>query len=148
MDSFDELRRALEGITPDTPLPREGALADLYHALQDVGEFRACVSDGDLALIYLTFEEVIAESVLDNPGWHIENDERYTVITLLLPDNGSPTPIPLRFDRHDNTSASFLQHLKSRGRVTVYFLYILYGDLHRGPSPTLLVPTEILTAIP
>jgi hypothetical protein len=140
---FDKLNR----IPADSPIPDDGELGYIHGEFHDAGQYRAIPLNDGFVILYLNFEEIISEMSAALPGWHVESDSRRVAITMIFPETDIGVTIPLLFDRNEKTGADFLRAITIKKKITICFLYLMYGDLYKGKTVDFDVPDDVIGQI-
>jgi hypothetical protein len=82
-------------------------------------------------------------------GWSVSGDDQLLELTLIIRDReyDGRTHLSFSFKKKDREARRQIMSIIARGSVTVHFLSIQYGQLHKYATGEFAIPDAIIASL-
>jgi len=135
-DIIKELKKIKQG----EPLPREGIFSYLYEYVTYAGQTVVLQGKKSPLILQVEHDDILADLSMDEYTWHLESDDKLVSLTLLIKDSQAYHALPFSFKKSDRKAEATLRSIRSKKKIEICFLSILYGDIIREENLTFRIP--------
>ncbi|MBN1531708.1 MAG: hypothetical protein JXA20_03515 [Spirochaetes bacterium] len=143
----EEVERIVGRLPQGGRLPQEGPCTILYTKVYSPGDAIVLRGKRGYAVLFFDLEEELQSLETGRCGWHVESQGFRTTVTMIFTQRGEPQAVNLSMHHSLEDNVRFLEFLKKKRRLTVYFLSISGGEIRKFSSGNYRLPKELAASI-
>lgn len=140
-----DILKELEKVKNGEPLPRGGIFDILYDCVTYAGQTVVLRGKKNPVVIRVEHDDIIMDLRMDEYTWDLESDDTIVSMVLLIKDSVSYNTISFTFNKKDKDAFNTFKSIRSRKKLDVCFLSMLYGEIVKAEYRTFNIPKAVVS---